>query len=182
MLPSKICLATNQCPGRKITPSNSTKKRGLNVRKLRNLIGMPVICHRRKIGRLVQAELSPDLKRMEGVWVDCGLRGTRYIPAEQLSMIGERAVLSDSRGRRRKCNVHSMLRRAVSTDGARLGAIVGAEVDELSFLVSSLELTRGFWDDLRGGRSRVEHYNAQAGGAEIIVLDSTQAMEKEEDP
>lgn len=168
--------------GRKITPSNSMKNGGLNVRKLRNLIGMPVICHRKKIGRLVQAELSPDLTRMEGVWVDCGLKGTRYIPAEQLSMIGEKAVLSDSCGRRRRCNVHSMLRRAVSTDGARLGAIVGAEVDELSFLVCSLELTRGFWDDLHAGRSRVEHYNAQECGAEIIILDSTQEEEKEENP
>lgn len=151
------------------------------MRKLRNLIGMPVICHRKKIGRLVQADLSPDLKRMEGIWVDGGLKGTRYIPAEQLSMIGEKAVLSDSRGRRRRCNVQSMLHRAVSTGGVRLGAIVGAEVDELSFLVRSLELTRGFWDDLRDGRSRVEHYNAQEGGAEIIVLDSTQEEEKEED-
>ena len=151
------------------------------MRKLRNLAGMPVICHRKKIGRLVQAELSPDYTRMEGIWVDCGLKGTRYIPVEQLSMIGERAVLSDSRGRRRRCNVHSMLRRAVSTDGARLGAIVGAEVDELSFLVCSLELTRGFWDDMRAGRSRVEHFNAQKDGAEIIVLDSTQEEEKEEE-
>ena len=54
------------------------------MRKIRNLIGMPVICRRQKIGRLVQAELSPDLTRLEGIWVDSGLKGTRYIPAEHV--------------------------------------------------------------------------------------------------
>lgn len=151
------------------------------MRKIRNLIGMPVICHRQKIGRLVQAELSPDLRRMEGVWVDGGLKGTRYIPAEQLSMIGEKAVMADSRGKRRRCAGTPLLRRAVSTGGSRLGAIVGAEVDEISFLVRALELTHGFWEDLCDGRSRVENYSAEEGRAEVIVMDSTQDSEKEEE-
>ena len=149
------------------------------MRKLRNLIGMPVILHRQKIGRLIQADLSDDLKRMEGIWVDSGLKGTRYIPSEHLGMIGEMAVLTDSRGTRRRARAQSLLRRAVSTDGSRLGAIVGAEVDEISFLVCALELTRGFWDDLWYGRLRVDDYNAQ--GAEIIVTDSTQHPLKEEE-
>lgn len=144
------------------------------MRKIRNLIGMPVILHRQKIGRLIQADLSGDLKRMEGIWVDSGLKGTRYIPAEQLSMIGERAIMADHRGKRVKCTPKPLLYRAISTDGSRLGAIVGAEVDELSFLVQALELTCGFWDDLVDGRRRVEDYNAVPGGNEVIVLDSTQ--------
>lgn len=148
------------------------------MRKIRNLIGMPVICRRQKIGRLVQADLSADLRHMEGIWVDCGLRGTRYIPAEQLSMIGEKAVLADDRGRRKRCACTSMLHLAVSTDGNRMGAIVGAEVDEISFLVHSLELTRGFWDDLYHGRTRVSAYNVQDG--DVIIIDSTQDFEKEE--
>ena len=94
-------------------------------------------------------------------------------------MIGEMAVLTDSRGTRRRARAQSLLRRAVSTDGSRLGAIVGAEVDEISFLVCALELTRGFWDDLWYGRLRVDDYNAQ--GAEIIVTDSTQHPLKEEE-
>ena len=47
------------------------------MRRIRNLIGLPVIRGGRKIGRLLQAELSEDLPRLQGVWVDCGLRGTR---------------------------------------------------------------------------------------------------------
>ena len=147
------------------------------MRKLRNLIGMPVICRRQKIGRLVHAELSADLTRLEGIWVDCGLRGTRYIPCEQLEMIGERSVIADSRGVRKKCAGSALFCRAVSTNGSRLGAIVGAEVDELSFLVQALELTQGFWDDLYAGRRRVESYSA--GNGEVIVSDSTQDYLKE---
>ena len=151
------------------------------MRKLRNLIGMPVLCQRQKLGRLMQVELSSDLARLEGIWVDGGLKGTRYIPSEQLGMIGEVAVLADSRGARRRCTARPLFVRAVSAGGERMGAIVGAEVDELSFQVRALELTQGFWDDLRTGRARVERYTAQPERAIVIVLDSTRtSMEEEE--
>ena len=152
------------------------------MRKIRNLIGMPVSCRRQKIGRLVQAELSPDLKQLEGIWVDRGLRGTRYIPAEHVGTIGEVAVLADSFGRRRRCSAAPLIYRAVSTDGERIGAVVGAEIDEISFLVGALEVTRGFWDDFYSGRLRVEGYRVKPERSEVIVVDSTQDEEKEDGP
>lgn len=150
------------------------------MRKIRSLIGMPVICSRRRIGRLAQADLSDDLRRLEGIWVDSGLSGTRYIPAEHLSMLGERAILAEERGQRRKCTGKPIFYRAVSTNGQRLGAIVGAEVDEISFLVCALELTLGFWDDLYLGRRRIETYQVQQN--QIVILDSTQDYEREDEP
>ena len=152
------------------------------MRKIRNLIGMPVIYHRKKIGRLIQAQLSPDLKQMEGIWVDGGLRGTLYIPSEQLSMIGQVAVMADARGTRRKLSNIQPLYRAVSTDGRRLGAIVGAEVDEISFLVCRLELMRGVWDDYYLGRFPVTHYSVDPEKSEVIVLDPANDEEREDDP
>lgn len=151
------------------------------MRKIRNLTGMPVLCHRQKLGRLAQAQLSPDLKRLEGVWVDGGLRGARYIPAEQLGMIGEAVVIADAPGRRARLKPEVLSRRAVSTGGERLGAIVGAEVDEISFLVGALELSRGLWDDLRAGRTRVERYCADAESGAVIVLDSARERDEKED-
>lgn len=71
-------------------------------------------------------------------------------------MIGEAVVIADAPGRRARLKPEALSRRAVSTGGERLGAIVGAEVDEISFLVGALELSRGLWDDLRAGRTRVE--------------------------
>ena len=152
------------------------------MRKVRNLISMPVIYRRKKIGRLIQVQLSPDLKQMEGVWVDGGLRGTLYIPSEQLSMIGKMAVMADARGTRRKLHNIQPLYRAVSTDGRRLGAIVGAEVDEISFLVCRLELMRGIWDDYYFGRFPVVHYSVNPEKSEVIVLDPANDEEREDDP
>lgn len=148
------------------------------MRKIRNLIGMPVLCNRQKLGRLVQVELSGDLKSLEGVWVDCGLRGSRYITADHLAMIGEVAVLADDCGRRRRCTGESLLRRAAGTDGRRLGACVGAEIDELSFLVCALELSFGFWDDLYAGRARAEHYRVHPGRDEVVIADSAEEAER----
>ena len=151
------------------------------MRKLRNMIGMPVLCQRQKLGRLVQVDLSADLVRMEGIWVDCGLKGTRYIPTEQLAMIGEVAVLADARGTRRKCTARPLLMRAITTGGMRAGAIVGAEVDELSFQVRALELTHGFWDDIHAGRTRIERYTAQPERSIVIVPETSSAPDKEEE-
>ena len=103
------------------------------MRKLRNLIGLPVIVNRQKIGRLVQAELSGDLGRLKGVWVDCGLRGTRYISSEQLKLIGEMAVIADDRGKRRRCRSVFPCYRAISACGQRLGAIVGAQIPRVVY-------------------------------------------------
>ena len=151
------------------------------MRKIRNLIGMPVLAGGRKLGRLLQADLSGDLKRLKGVWVDCGFKGTRYIPVESLSMIGEMAVFTDGIGRRRRISAEPILRRAVSTDGRRLGAIVGAEIDELSFLVTALELTNGFWDDLFAQRQRVEAFSADPTQGEVVVLGAAEYSERETD-
>ena len=145
------------------------------MRKLRSLTGMPVIWKDKKLGRLLQAELSGDLKCMEGVWVDCGLMGTRFITADHLSLIGDAAVHSDAKGRRRRCKAGPLLLRAVSTDGARIGAAVGAEIDELSFIVTALEVTHGFWDDLYRGRSRCEAFTLNADQNEVILANPTQA-------
>lgn len=148
------------------------------MRKIRSLTGMPVICRQKKIGRLMQAELSGDMLHLEGIWIDAGLKGTRYIPAEQLCMIGDVAVLADGSGVRKRCSAKTLLMRAVSTDGRRIGAIVGAQVDEISFLVRCLELSRGFWEDLLDGRQQVESYRVHGGA--VIISDSAEISSLEE--
>lgn len=150
------------------------------MRKIRNLIGMPVLLKGQKIGRLIQAELSEDLRRLEGVWVDCGLRGSRYITSDHIAMIGSVCVQADDRGKKKKCSASSLLRRAAATDGRRIGACVGAEIDEISLLVSALEITHGFWDDLYSGRTRAEHYSVHPDTSQVIIGDSTEDTERED--
>mgnify|MGYP004533708327 CR=1 FL=1 len=74
-----------------------------------------------------------------------------------------------------------LLYRAISTDGRRIGAITGAEIDEISFLVTALELARGLWDDLISGRDRVTDYSVSPDALEVIVIDSTKTDDKEDE-
>lgn len=139
------------------------------MRKLRSLTGMSVVCGSRRIGRLLQAELTADLRQLSGIWVGAGLMGTRFIPAERLEMLGEVAVMADDRGRRRPMRSRPLLKRAVSTDGSRMGAITGAEIDELSFAVCALELSEGLWDDLANHRRRVTRYTVNPDNGEVVI-------------
>lgn len=148
------------------------------MKKVRSMIGMPVICRREKVGRMIQAELAKDLKQMNGIWIDGGLRGTRYISAENLEMLGDVAIMADTQGSRGKLSPSPIFFRAISTDGRRLGAITGAEINELSFIVESLELSNGIWDDLFNQRMRVHHYTVNHETGDVIIDDTEN--EKEE--
>lgn len=149
------------------------------MRKLRALIGLPVVVNNHRIGRVVQAELSTDLTQLLGVWIDAGLLGTRFIPADSLGMLGQVAVMADDCGKRRHCKTPPLFRRAVGTDGSRIGAITGAEIDELSFRVEALELTCGLWDDLLSGRMRISRFTLNRETGDVIV--DAAENEKEED-
>ena len=130
---------------------------------------MPVVCRSKRLGRLIQAELEDDLSHLKGIWVGAGLRGARWIPAESLELLGRVAILTDGCGVRRRTHFSPLLRRATATDGTRLGAVTGAEIDELSFAVTALELSRGFWDDLMTRRRRVERFTVNRETGEILI-------------
>ena len=151
------------------------------MKSIRSLSGMPVICGGKRAGRVVQARLSDDLTRMEGIWVDAGLRGTRFIPAENICRLGDVAVSTDSPGRRCRRSQEPLLIRALSTEGERVGAVSGAEVDETTFRVEALELTRGLWDDLRRGRSRVRSYTVHPAQEAVIIQSGTASGEGKEE-
>ena len=151
------------------------------MRSLRGMIGIPVVCSGRRVGRVVQADIAEDLRRLDGIWVNAGFRGTRYIPSESLELIGETAIIADTRGIRRRADDCSLFRRAISTDGRRLGAITGAEFDEMSFCVSALELSAGLWDDLLNGRQRISRFAVRRETGEVIVDWAGHEMEAEQD-
>jgi uncharacterized protein YrrD len=138
-------------------------------KNLRSLTGLPVVLSGRKLGRVAQASVSEDLRHMEGIWVDAGLSGTRYVPSEAIQVLGEVSVTVDSPGRRARMRERALFRRAVTTDGARLGAVVGATVDDMSFQIQSLIVSTGFFDDLFRGRLKVRRFQASLEQNEVIV-------------
>lgn len=135
----------------------------------RGMVGMPVVCREKKIGRMIRADVSDDLSHMEGIWLDAGLRGTRYVPAERVEMLGNASIIVDTPGVRKPMKAGALYRRAVSTDGRRLGAITNARIDELSFAVTALELSAGVWDDLFNQRSYFTRFTVNRETGEVIV-------------
>ena len=130
---------------------------------------MPVVCGKRRIGRVLRGELTEDLRQLKGIWVYAGMRGNRFIPAEHLELLGKVAVMADSDGKRGRMTSQALFMRATATDGTRAGAITGAEIDEISFAVTALELSAGFWDDLLHGRGQVTRFIVNRQSGEVII-------------
>ena len=139
------------------------------MHRLQALTGMPVVCGSHRIGYALRAELDGELRQLDGIWVVSGLRGARYIPAESLELLGRVAVLAEDAGHRGRMSGMRLPMRAVSTDGRRLGAVTGAQIDEVSFAVISLELSTGLWNDLLWGRRRLTRYAVNLDRGEVIV-------------
>lgn len=136
---------------------------------MRSLRGMSVVVDARTVGRVIQVCLSGDLRRMDGIWVDAGLRGVRFIDAERVSVIGSRAIIADEMGERVRIKPNPLFLRAVSTAGRRLGAVVGAEIDEVSLTVTNLILSLGYLEDLARGEVRVGDYAYDAENRRVVI-------------
>lgn len=147
------------------------------MRKIRALIGLPVVADGRRVGRVIQAELAEDLTELSGLWIASGFFGTRFIESDRIGMIGNVAVMADDAGIRKRCSSASLFRRAVGTDGSRLGAITGAEIDELSFRTEALELSGGLWDDLFSGRKSIRRFTLNQETGDVVI--DVSEMEKE---
>ena len=139
------------------------------MKTIRSLIGLPVVMNEKKIGRVIRCQLSDDLTHLEGIWIAALFFGARFIPSEELGVIGKVSIASDSRGQRKKSSDRALFRRAVATDGRRLGAITGAEIDELSFRIVSLELSKSIWDDLLRGRIMIDAFTLNRGTGDVII-------------
>ena len=145
---------------------------------LRSLNGLPVVCAGKRVGRVAQAALSGDLRRMDGLWVDTGLGGARFVPAEAIEVLGDVSVTVDAPGKREKLKKTPLFRRVVTTGGTRLGAVVGATVDTTTFQVTGLTVSTGYWDDLFRGRLDIRRFAATENGEVVADL---QTREEEDD-
>ena len=138
------------------------------MRSTRSMLGLPVICQGESIGRLSQVELNEDLTQVQGIYLQSGFAGARYIECADLDLLGEVSILTRSSGKRVKSPPKPPLRRAVGSNGQRLGAITDALIDEDQMSIHSLELSHGFFEDLMSGRSQICQYSVCPNG-EILV-------------
>ena len=132
------------------------------------MMGLPVIVGGRRMGRVCGVKLDARLLEMEGLWVDTGMRGSRYVGREEIELVGDVSVMARDRGRREKKAGKAPMMRAVSPEGERLGCVTDAFLDEESLRVVAVELSRGFWDDMTQGRRRETVYQARESGDVVV--------------
>ena len=135
---------------------------------MRALMGLPVIHGGRRVGRVCGVKLDGRLQSLEGLWLDIGFMGGRFLGREDIELLGDVSVLAHGRGRRERKAGKTPMYRAVSPGGQILGCVTDAFVDGESLRVEAVELSRGFWDDLTRGRRRVSEFQARDSG-EVVV-------------
>lgn len=144
------------------------KKGGLAIKTARSLLGMPVICDGKKLGRVSYVLADDQLHEMSGLYLYCGLAGSRFIEGGLLDLIGDVAILTHGAGKRMQPGSPPLLRRALSLDGERIGAITDVLVNESTLIIEALELSRGYLDDAAGGRRHVRQFTVQNNGDVVV--------------
>lgn len=138
------------------------------MRTLREIIGLPVLLEGQLTGYVLGADTDEALTKVCGLWISGVHTGSRRIEAEDIVSIGDRSVLVKSRGKRASARSGMLFRRAVTTDGTRIGAVIDCDVSD-SLDISALWLTCGYPDDLLRGRQRIERYAVRSSDGTVLI-------------
>ncbi|MCL2811131.1 MAG: PRC-barrel domain-containing protein [Clostridia bacterium] len=137
--------------------------------RLNRLIGLPVICGEKKLGRVSAVTMARDGGSLAGLAVRGGLGGAKWVPAETILCLGELCVLVRMEVGKRRCPKPFYPGRVSDTGGMRLGRITDARVDERTLAVDALEITFGPLDDLFVGRRWVRDFTIHPLTGDVVV-------------
>ncbi len=132
--------------------------------------GMPVLQGSKKLGYVIGVNYSDQLSDINGLILDCGIRGKKWLDATDVDMIGSVAVISHSLGKRCKKRESTQFCRALSTSGERVGRVSDVLIDERTMKVCGLEISRGFLDDIVGHREIAYEFNKQHDTNDVIIV------------
>lgn len=134
----------------------------------RALIGLPVLLDGKPMGRAVGIGLDGGLRKLEGVYADCGLKGVRLIRA--IRLLGAVSVQAADAGKRAKLK-GIPVRRVVTEDGARYGAVTGYLIEPRTLRIEALEVSRGFFEDFLEGREWLFRYAVRDPQGDVLRMD-----------
>ncbi len=157
----------------------SCVKGGMPVIWLSKLRGRRVVYNGKSIGRVVQALLCDALSVLEGIWIDRGLRGLRFISSDHICVIGADSVIVDDKGERLRMKPERLCLRAVTTDGIRIGAVTDAAIDPETLMVIELSLVTGWFECFIKGSRSVKDYKCSPGSSRVLVSDGDIESEAE---
>lgn len=128
------------------------------------MIGLPVIMDGKAAGSVLRGVLTEDGRSLRGIIMRGGLRGPRWLPREQITLLGNLSVI----GRGKTCKVPKEaeyhLFRVSDPEGTRLGIVTDALLQEETMRVAALEISEGPLDDLIGGRWYATAFTVRPAG------------------
>lgn len=131
---------------------------------LKRMIGMPVIMDGKAAGSVLRGVLTEDGRGLQGIVMRGGLKGARWLPREQISLIGELSIIGSGKTCKVPRAAQYRLFRVSDTEGARLGIVTDALLNEETMRVAALEISSGPLDDLTDGRWYATAYTVQSHG------------------
>ena len=131
---------------------------------LKKMIGLPVIVNGKQRGSVMRGVLAQDGKTLRGLVVRGGLRGARWLPRDQIALVGNVSVIARGKAGRIPKDASYHLFRVTDPDGTRLGVVTDALINEETLRVSALEISGGPLDDLIDGRWYATAYHVQPMG------------------
>lgn len=131
---------------------------------LKKMIGLPVIVNGKAMGSVIRGVLAEDGRCLRGIVVRGGLRGTRWLPREQIALVGRLSVIANGKTCRVPKNADYRLFRVTDAEGMRLGIVTDALLHEETLRVAALEISGGPIDDLIDGRWYATAFHVQPRG------------------
>lgn len=141
------------------------------MKRISALIGAAVIADGRRAGRVSGVVLAGG-RQLVGVLIEGALGGSRVISLGQIDVIGDVSLQCSGRGERAGGDCQFSPGRALTTSGRRLGRVSDLIIDESTGRVAYIEISRGYIDDLMGGRIICGEFSLRPQTGDAIVADA----------
>ncbi|MBQ4075031.1 MAG: hypothetical protein IJD39_07510 [Clostridia bacterium] len=128
------------------------------------MIGMPVMMDGKMAGSVLRGVLTEDGRALRGIVMRGGIKGARWLPREQIALIGDLSIIGRGATSRVPRDAQYRLFRVSDPEGARLGVVTDALLNEETMHVTALEISGGPLDDLTEGRWYATAFTVRPSG------------------
>lgn len=131
--------------------------------RLGRIVGLPAVCAGRMAGRVEQAVLTRDGRRLRGLIIRHGMGIARWAAEEDVLILGEVSVILRRTPVRPPRDADFALSAVTDSGGLLLGWVTDAYVDPDTRAVSALEVDLGPAETLRTGRLLARSFTVTGG-------------------
>ena len=72
----------------------------MDMTGLKKMMGLPVILNGKSAGSVLRGVLTEDGRSLRGIVIRGGLRGARWLPRDQITLVGKISIIADGRPKR----------------------------------------------------------------------------------